>query len=338
MPLPPAPDLAGLRQVPDANGQLLPVIDLSQPAFAITLSDQELAAKADAYRREEERRARIPRWLLRPLLNFLLRRSELARRLRGGNGTFLDGMSTYRLKLGPAGLDPAWAAPIDRVIAASPPCLFLRLRLQDMAELLADDLAPRLAAAPGKPLHLFNIAGGPSMDSLNALILLRQRDAALLRERRVQIHLFDQDDAGPGFAARALAALRESAGPLAGVDVTLTHLHYRWDDTAVLRDELARLPAECVASASSEGGLFNYGSDDDILANLDALRSRLPAGAKVVGSLTPPNAPGSNSVLRPRFAVRERELKAFTALVERAQWSVQHSRERAFHTVFRLTH
>ncbi len=314
----------------DANGQRLPVIDVTHPAFAVRLSEAELAARVAAHQHRERLGAKQPRWMQRLIYFLFLRKSELGRRLRAASGGFLDGMSTYRLKLGPHNLDPSWAAPIDRRIAASLPCLSLRLRLQDMAEFLADDLAPRLAAQPGKPLHLVNIAGGPSSDSLNALLLLEKRDPALLHGRRVQIDLFDQDEIGPGFAARALSALQAPAAPLAPVAVALEHFSYRWDDVAPLRDQLACLPPEAITVASSEGGLFDYGSDEEIVANLAVLRDALPGDTAIAGSLTRAKVSPDRSPLRVRFSTRARDLPDFSPLVDRAGWRIAASRTRPY--------
>src|SRR5439155_543321 len=79
--------------------------------------------------------------------------------------------------------------------------------------LLAEALRAPLADAPGAPLHLVNIAGGPALDSINALILLARADATLLH-RPIAIHVFDAQQDGPTFGARALLALAAPEGPL----------------------------------------------------------------------------------------------------------------------------
>jgi hypothetical protein len=98
----------------------------------------------------------------------------------------------------------------------------LRLRTQQVARLIADGVAAELAKAVAAPLHLINIAGGPAIDSLNALILLNKREASLLR-RPIVIHVLDLDDAGPFFGNNALTALKADSGPLAGLDAVFDH-------------------------------------------------------------------------------------------------------------------
>ena len=75
----------------------------------------------------------------------------------------MTGLHTYLLKLGPEMLGRAYAKPIDRKIAAALPSLAVRLRLEDVANLIADTLLPALADSPGRPLHFLNIAGGPAI-------------------------------------------------------------------------------------------------------------------------------------------------------------------------------
>ncbi len=132
------------------------------------------------------RRQRVPAFLQRLALGLLLRRSVLARGLKRASGSFLAGMSTYLFKLGPEMLG-SYARPIDRHIAAALPAVSMRLRLLDMARLLAEGVAPGLEARPGKPLRLVNIGGGPVIDSLNALILARRDRPASLAGRPIEI-------------------------------------------------------------------------------------------------------------------------------------------------------
>lgn len=323
---------AGLYYATDADGGRLPIVDVTHPAFAVRLTDAELAARMAEHREQERRRARVPRWLQKLLFRFFVGRSYFGRRLMQASGGYLDAMSTYRFKLGPDHLDPSWALPFDRKIAASLPALCMRLRLQDMAELLADDLGARLAAAPARPLYFLNIAGGPCMDSINALLLLQRRAPELLRARSVRIEVFDQESAGPTFAARVLETLQAPGAPLRGLDVALLHTSFRWNDTTHLADELARWPHDIVAAVSSEGGLFDYGTDEEIAANLAVLRDRLPADTSVSGSLTQPKPADVPVPVGPQFAIRERDLASLREVARRVGWEVAQSRPRPFQT------
>lgn len=333
----PPPATPGLCYALASDGARLPVIDITHPAFSISWSPAELQAREAAHRVEAERRARTPRWLQQLVYWFFVRQSNFGRHMRAHRGGFLDGMTTYRFKLGPGQLDPAWSTPIDRKIVASFPGLCIRLRLQDMAELLALHLDSRLAAAPGRPVHLINIAGGPCMDSLNALILLRKRAPDLLRGRAVCVDVYDQDHDGPAFAAAALAALQRDGAPLAGLGAVLKHRPYRWDDPTGLRRELARLPRDIIAVASSEGGLFDYGSDNEILANLKVLRDCLPADAAMAGSLTQPKPADDSKPIGPQFAIHERSVPELMSVAAQADWQLAKSVPRPFQTTVLLT-
>jgi hypothetical protein len=117
------------------------------------------------------------------------------------------------------------------------------------------------------------------MDSLNALIIASKRRPDLLEGRRIRIDLLDLDPSGPAFASRALAALKEEGMALAGLDAELSHTVYDWAEAAALRDIMRSAGEEGEACVlSSEGGLFEYGNDDVIAANLRAAREGLSAG------------------------------------------------------------
>src|SRR5580700_4413772 len=119
----------GVLSVLTDDGVSLAVIDVTHPAFAVATNDTELEAMSHQFVLESRQRQEIP-----AALRDALRTSMLGRGLTEASGTFLSGMSTYLLKLGPDNLGTE-AGPLDRRIAASFPALVTRLRLQDMARL-----------------------------------------------------------------------------------------------------------------------------------------------------------------------------------------------------------
>ena len=306
------------------DGELeLPIIDVTHPAFALALTADEVDAQVARTLAGPQPFGKLPRFLQRALLRFFLRKSPLARGIRKSQGGFLPGLSTYLLKLGPDNLGEAYAHPVDRRIAASVAALSVRLRLQDMARLLAETLAPRLAAAPGRPLRFVNIAGGPAMDSLNALILLRRDHPKALGVRPIWIDVLDQDHDGPAFGARALAALTAPGGRLDGLDAKLLGIRANWSDTVPLQDLVRGIRAEgSIAIGSSEGGLFEYGSDAEIGAVLDCLRDEAPADFAMVGSVTRDDETSRRLRQGTRHALRPRGLEVFRALAARSGWRV----------------
>ena len=250
----------GVHYAATTDGVELPVVDVTHSAFAVSLSQSEQQTLVRKFLDERVPFATLPKFLRNRLMQFFLRGSVLSKGIRAAQGSFMRGMDTYLLKLGPDMLG-SYATPIDRRIAGSLPSLSVRLRLQDMAQLMADALCVSLSSQPRRPLHLINIAGGPAIDSLNALILLQKNESATLRDRPVSIHVLDLDDAGPKFGEAALAALTREGAPLHGTQIAFRHAPYDWSNPAGLNPVLEEACAKnAIVIGSSEGGLFEYGS------------------------------------------------------------------------------
>jgi hypothetical protein len=313
------------------DGLELPVIDVTHPAFEVSLNENELNTQLQQFIQDTKRPEKIPPFLRRLMFGFMSSRSTIMRGLMGADGTYMSGMKTYMLKLGPDNLNKRYFSEIDRRIAGSPAGLFVRLRLQDIAQLLAEALIPILDSRPRAALDLLNMGGGPAIDSLNALILIRKNRPELLAGRPISIHSLDLDTAGPNFGARALASLQSENGPLHGLDVSFNHANYNWSNSDVLREHVKSLNGQNIFAASSEGALFEYGSDDDITGNLQALFDTTPADAIVAGSVTRADELGlklNGRDLGSRAALVLRGIDAFTALALRAGWKVAKSVDR----------
>ena len=111
----------------------------------------------------------------------------------------------------------------------------------------------------------------PALDGINTLIMLAHTHTTLIH-RPIAIHVFDARQDGPTFGARALRALTAHGGALHGLEIQFQHHPYDWSDTAPLARLLDGLAARgAIIATSSEGGLFEYGSDDVVVANLTAL-------------------------------------------------------------------
>jgi hypothetical protein len=307
------------------------VIDVTNPAFAVNATDAELAALTEQYLLEAAQQRETPE-----AVRGALRNSMLGRGLMAASGTFLDGMSTYLLKLGPENLGGD-ASPIDERIAASFPAFTARLRLADMARLLAEGLGRSAAVEPRRPLCLVNIGGGAGADSWNALICLHGEHPELLRRREIVIAVLDLDARGPAFGVRAVTALCEPAAPLSGLDLTFRYLSYEWSDAAQLGKALEGLNAnDAACGVSSEGGLFEYGSDEEIVSNLRAAHEGTAQDAVVVGSVTREGGAVRASLIANRVTTRPRTIEAFRLLAERGGWSVEKILERPFSYNVRL--
>src|SRR5271168_5161028 len=78
------------------NGWKLPILDISNPAFTVTASEAEVVALTDEYIRESAQMREIP-----APLREALQQSMFGQALMTASGSYLPGMITYRLKLGP---------------------------------------------------------------------------------------------------------------------------------------------------------------------------------------------------------------------------------------------
>ena len=314
---------AGVSYAVTDDGLELPVIDVTHPAFAVQLSEAELDEILQKHLQAVKDQARTPAFVRRLYIRLMQRRSILMRGIAASAGTFLSGINTYILKLGADNLNAGYASQIDRQIAASLPALAARLRLQDTARLLAEGLAPPLLGSTQAALHLLNIGGGPAIDSLNALIVLGKEHPGLLAGRRIFIHSLDLDDAGPAFGARALDSLLAQGAALQGLDITFHSTKYNWSDPTALRELAGSFERNNdIAAVSSEGALFEYGSDEEITANLQALHEVMPAGSVAVGSVTRADEVGRLLNGASPAAINLRGLEAFTALALSSGWRV----------------
>ena len=321
----------GIVYAKTAEGVETAVIDVTNEAFAVTATEEKLAAMTEQYIREAGLQREVPE-----AVREALRNSTLGRALMAASGTFLDGLTTYYLKLGPDHLGE-WATPIDRRIAASFPAFAARLRLQDMARLLAEGLALTVASEPHRRVCLVNIGGGAGADSWNALIHLHGEDAGLLMGKSIAIAVLDLDARGAAFGVRASEALCGAGSLLNGLEISFQYLSYEWSDTSRLRSVLDGLNAgDGACGISSEGALFEYGSDEEIVANLKVLHEGTPRDAIVVGSVTRDGALVRTSLITNRVATRPRMMEGFRRLCEQAGWSVGRVVERPFSYHVRL--
>jgi hypothetical protein len=205
---------------------------------------------------------------------------------------------------------PPYDTPIDRRLAASPHIVLLRLRMQQVAHLVAQGIADDLAGAPAAaPLCLINIGGGPALDSINALILLRRARPELL-SRPIAIEVLDGSRDGAFFGANALAALQADPGPLAGLDIGMRHHDYDWDRPAALASLVEKLvSAGAIIAASTEGALLEYGSDQ--------------AGVRLVaGSVTCADETRRRMIAQSRFKLVPRGLAGFAPLAAQAGFRI----------------
>jgi hypothetical protein len=300
------------------EGFALPVIDVTNPRFTVADDPEFARAAYQKFADEERRRGRIPKFIMRMMLSSAAKKSRVIHAMFNSKDGFLDGISTYVMKLGPDNLMPPYDTPMDRRFASSPHVVLVRLRMQQVARLIADGVIDDLAANAAAPLSLINIGGGPALDSINALILLRRARPDLL-SRKLAIEVLDARRDGAFFGINALAALQAGGGPLAGLDIAMRHHDYDWNEPAPLTSLIEKHSGAIVA-ASSEGALFEYGSDQAIVANLKALRAR---GARLVaGSVTAADDTRRQTIAATRFKLVPRGIAGFAPLARQSGFTI----------------
>jgi hypothetical protein len=200
------------------------------------------------------------------------------------NANFLNGMSTYVYKLGPSLIGGEKERELDRSLSMGIGGVSVRMRIRDLCKLQVDVLTPRLKSSPGKDLCFINIAGGAASDSINTLILILKENPGLLKNRKIEITVLDIDTISPHFARQCIEALKQQKHYFYGLDVTFDHINYNWNDP----DELIQLLSnrkQCIVLCTSEGGLFEYGTDGDIIQNLNAIYDHTPDDTLIAGTI-----------------------------------------------------
>jgi hypothetical protein len=316
----------------------LPILDITNPAFCPAFSEEELTAEVGAFIKKHRNQSAFEAFLMRTIMKILMSHSVLGRALMGAQSGFLGGLETYLLKLGAANLGGGYTNAIDKMIAKSFASVSMRLRLEEMARMMNERAVPQLSRHPMKPLYLLNIAGGPASDSLNALILIRKEFPELLSGRKIVIHVLDVERGGAVFGANALDALKADGAALQGLDAELLFSHYDWGNTDKLATILADLGRSgSVVLVSTEGGLFEYGTDEIVKRNLIALARVLPGDAHVIGSVI--RSDGPSAILGKRLfriPTIERDFAQMNALVADAGWQTVKCRELLFCRIFEL--
>lgn len=307
------------------DGLELPVLDMTNSAFAASATEAELEAMSTQFIKDMGNRPPVTLEMQEAF-----QKSIFGKAIMEASRTFLDGVTTYRMKLG-ADFLPTNANAVDKAIMASFPVLCVKLRVRDMALLLAEGLAARLESGSNRGVLLVNIGGGPAADDWNALVALRNEFSEKMAKRDFRIAVLDMDTQGPAFGARAIEALREAGSPLRGMQIGFQHFGYDWRDAQRLQEILGELrAADRLCAMSSEGALFEYGSDEEIVANLKQLHEVTAADTIVVGSVTRTGDVDRAASTNGRVATRPRTMEQFKALAENGGWRVEKTLERPF--------
>jgi hypothetical protein len=128
---------------------------------------------------------------------------------------------------------------------------------------------------------------------------------------------------GAFVGANALTALKAEGGPLQGLDAVFTHRSYNWNEPVVLAELMRELASQgALIAASSEGALFEYGSDDAIISNLKALKAGGSGAIAVAGSVTKDDAIGRRMIANTPFKLFPRGIEGFAPLAAKAGFAI----------------
>jgi hypothetical protein len=277
--------IAGISYAFTENGIELPVLDITHPLFFRSINEEKLDKMLKEIKQKGEERAesfdKIPTFIK----NFMAKRSYIMAgfMLKDSEDTFLSGLSTLMMKFGPGLIGKGKRKFLDRLGSKAFGAILLRMRVRDICKLHADILENQLIKEKDKNLCFINIAGGAACDSINALITVFKKDPSLLKNREIEINVFDIDRFGPTFAKNCVESLKSKDNYFNGLNISFNHIYYNWNDTTVLNDFLLKRK-EWLNISSSEGGLFEYASDEDIIKNLNVLYDNSQKNMKIVGS------------------------------------------------------
>jgi len=278
--------IPGLSYAFTLNGVELPVLDITHPCFISCTNDKVLNKLLPYVQKNADKNAekfnKIPAFIKRFLIKHSFAMAELLQ--VDDQETFASGITTIMMKLGPGLIGKGKKRFWDRQMNKGFGPLVIRMRARDISKCQADILIPLLTNSRGKDLCFINIAGGAASDSINALLLIQKENPALLKERKIEINVLDIDTFGPAFADRCITALKAPGGRFNGLNLSFRQIHYDWNDTEKLA-ELLKERKEWVQLCSSEGGLFEYCTDEVIIRNLDVLYRHSNNEITIAGTL-----------------------------------------------------
>lgn len=333
--------IPGLAYVLADNGIELPVLDITHPQFLSSIDEDHL---------DEVSKASIQKMLAMGQMSDAQKGTYYAQLLKsyifgpvfvsGPGANFMSGMSTYVYKLGPNLIGGGPDREFDRTASMDIGGVAMRMRIRDLCRLQAGALIPQLEASPQKSLCFVNIAGGAASDSINTLVLIHQENPTLLRSRKIEIHVLDIDPVGPQFALGCIEAFKTPGRHFHGLDIACHHTAHDWKDAEGLVPLLSNRE-DCIVMCASEGGLFEYGTEEDIIRNLDVLYDHSPDGTRIAGTIVhernkvhatvPALAKASNAGLR--FL----GVSGLTGLLENTGWRLERvQEENPIYAVFTL--
>ena len=278
--------IPGISYAFTKDGIELPVLDITNPLFISSIDEEKLERTIRKVAPEARKRAesfnKIPVFIKR----FLSKRSFIMAGMMemiSGN-EYVSGLNTMIMKLGPGLIGKGSKKLLDRFGSGAVGAVMVRMRTRDTSVFIADSIKNVLKEYPGKNLCLINIGGGTATDSLNSLILVQKSEPGVISDINIELNILDIDDYGPYFAIRSTEELISENGVLRGINLSCRHIIYNWKNASSL-GELLMSRNDWITLFSSEGGLFEYGEEEDILNNLKIISENITNQTSISGSL-----------------------------------------------------
>jgi hypothetical protein len=318
--------LPGLTYVFTMNGIELPVLDVTHPDFISSIDENKLKKLLPYVEKNAEKNAnkfnKIPTFIK----NYFAKHSFAMAELLQNESSFASGISTLMMKLGPNLIGKGRKRFWDRQVTKGFGSLVIRMRVRDISTCQAETLIPLLQKSQERNLCFMNIAGGAASDSINALFIIQHKNPELLKNRKIEINVLDIDTYGPSFANRCITALKAPNGRFNDLNISFRHIQYDWNNTVKLENLLTERKG-WVQICSSEGGLFEYCSDEVINQNLKTLYNNSTEDIIVTGSLLHDIKTvdaGIIAALKISTAIKPRFLgvDGLTNIIEKNKWKI----------------
>lgn len=273
--------VSGLSYIFTETGLELPVLDITHPLFEASIDENTLADLCT----KSAQAAAMMRVMPKAQKKIIADHSYIlgTHFYQNTTATYLSGMGTYMLKLGPQLLGGGEERKIDRMATAGVSGIAARMRLRDLCRYQVELLSPVLKAHPNSRLCLINIAGGAASDTINTLRIILRKEPGLLRNRKIEIHLLEVDTIGPYFAEKSLDALQKKGEDFDMLDLAFFFYHNSWANNDVWNTILNNRNEDIVL-CSSEGGLFEYGNNEEIHLVLKTLNECPSLSIGITGS------------------------------------------------------
>jgi hypothetical protein len=312
------------------SGIELPILDITHPLFKASIDKTNLEKLRKTIEKTGDKMVIHLKEMPSFLKNFLSQHSYIIAGFLSINkeNNFLSGISTLMMKLGPGLIGNGIGKIFERRASRSISSVTLRVRIQDICKLEAEALVTQLIQWPDRNLCFINIGGGTASDSINTLILILKKDPSLLKNRKIEINVLDMDTFGPGFGNNCIESLKTPGQYFHLLDISFRYIKYNWNDPSGMESLLTERK-EWITLCSSEGGLFEYGTNEDIVSNLNLLYDKTGDEMKIAGSLIKDSLTVDKGMLtileKTNINTRLLGINGLLDILTKTQWIVDHA-------------